>query len=65
MRDRARGPSRILTVLPVFCALVADLSIVFGSRGRAAAVGPDRPLAGQKRVREAREGREGLIGLRN
>jgi len=53
MMERVRCPSRILTVLPDFSALVPDLSIVFGSYDREAAVPSGRPRAGQKLVREA------------
>ena len=58
VRDRGRGASRTVTTARVFPA--ADFLRVSGFTKAAAQAA--RPVAGQKRVREAREGREGLIG---
>jgi hypothetical protein len=53
MMDRARGPSRIVTMLQVFSA--ADIYIFFGLHDREAVVPSDRPHAGQKSVQEGGE----------
>ena len=59
--DWARGPSRIVTVLQVFCAV--DFYIVFGSYDREAVVPSDRPHAGQKSTQGERGSCGCLFGL--